>query len=178
MNEKSKKRLDEIDALIEEGTAGVYFFVGERTPDGEVLFTPSNGTRAYTRDELEALAERYPDLIVDIAYDPDAEPLPPRYQDEIVTPEDLYRENEYVDAVKARAEAEGVSYEEAEAAVTDPDLLAVRHEMNERHRREAELERLHEEAARERAPYNEEMARRLERLNERARKKEARGRRR
>lgn len=173
-SQRNKRRIEDLADRIEDGVSGIHFFHGEEGEDGVVLFRSSLGSRRYTRQDLNDLENRHPELILMIVADPEEGEAPPRYADDFSRPEDLYRENAYCDAVRELADAEGITFEEAEASVTDPDLLAIRAEMDDRYSRWEQWDGAHEELEEDIAPQIEEAAKRLERLNERARRQEAR----
>lgn len=92
MNKRDMNRLDDLEQALDEGTTGIHTSEAVEV-EGETLFRHTVSGNTYTPDEYEALMDLYPDaLILPPANYGERPPVP--YQDDVATPDDLYREND------------------------------------------------------------------------------------
>lgn len=162
MSKQIDRRLTAIEERVKEGQSGTFFFSIEETASGEARYVSQTSGRAYTAEEVLALATEHPDAVVVLPIGAGAPT--PGFDDE-TTEEDLQLHNAYTGRLYDIARATGKTPEEVEASLDDPELLAMKERVDTLRRRWEEHEervRQYEERIR---PWSEEMRRRLDRIN-------------
>lgn len=164
MSTRNTKRLEAIEARAKDAKTGVFFLTERTTKSGEIRYVSQSSRKAYTAQEVVALAEAYPEAVIMLPIDrsPD-EPLDSL--DGVTTEEDIQAVNAYTERLFAITTETGKTRAEVERSITDPELLALKAKADVVYRRwEAHDRRVAAYEARTR-PWSDEMKRRLDILN-------------